>query len=469
MNFLDPYDLTNSTNTPPPEPSTTPGQTQTQEQTLNEEVSQVIGQLGRFWGGFRKQSQAALSTARKDFGDVVLQAQKELTKLAENNPLAGTAEPAASTPEASSSTSTKDANDEPESDDKTPVGTPPSDASPSSSAGATGFLSRIQSTLPPNIVATLQNNIPESLKHASENVDFAQLRTTLSSEFQRVQGVTRTQAEEYVRKSENLLREAMKDAQEVLKDAVKIIPPEEGSVSASSSSGLVWDGSDMWMLPYEPSDGNISKGKARDTGSSSGRASGEAQRVATRAEALLKRLKHDAAIIRHEPDSGVFDEWTKAEIDTKEGGIEASEWKSKVDAALNDTSDGAALRATQDELVPAEMDKETFWKRYFFRVHQIHREEEKRKALLQAPVENDDDFSWEDEEEEASPVSEKKELQSDATPTTETKISTPQVLSTAGSSPRESSEDSYDLVSSTNASAAGDKKSDDSDGDSDWE
>lgn len=45
MNFLDTYDVAGST-TPTQEP----------EQSFNEEVSQVIGQLGRFWGGFRKQA-----------------------------------------------------------------------------------------------------------------------------------------------------------------------------------------------------------------------------------------------------------------------------------------------------------------------------------------------------------------------------------------------------------------------------
>jgi hypothetical protein len=46
MNFLDTYDPTDSS---------TPSQSNQPEQSLNEEVNQVIGQLGRFWGGFRKQ------------------------------------------------------------------------------------------------------------------------------------------------------------------------------------------------------------------------------------------------------------------------------------------------------------------------------------------------------------------------------------------------------------------------------
>ena len=44
MNFLDAYDVSGlSTRREGPEP------------TLNEEVTQVVGQLSRLWGGFRKQ------------------------------------------------------------------------------------------------------------------------------------------------------------------------------------------------------------------------------------------------------------------------------------------------------------------------------------------------------------------------------------------------------------------------------
>lgn len=48
MNFFDTYDITRSA-TPNVD---LPGRDQP---SLNEEVNQVIGQLGRFWGGFRKQ------------------------------------------------------------------------------------------------------------------------------------------------------------------------------------------------------------------------------------------------------------------------------------------------------------------------------------------------------------------------------------------------------------------------------
>lgn len=48
MNFLDNYDIASSGNSTPP-----PNQPQ---QSLNEEVNQVIGQISRLWMGFRKQA-----------------------------------------------------------------------------------------------------------------------------------------------------------------------------------------------------------------------------------------------------------------------------------------------------------------------------------------------------------------------------------------------------------------------------
>lgn len=48
MNYVDAIDLS-GVNTPPANAEEPPAQ------TLNEEVSQVLGQLNSFWGGFRKQ------------------------------------------------------------------------------------------------------------------------------------------------------------------------------------------------------------------------------------------------------------------------------------------------------------------------------------------------------------------------------------------------------------------------------
>ncbi|KAJ7091245.1 hypothetical protein C8R44DRAFT_835868 [Mycena epipterygia] len=454
MNFLDPYDVTSGT--PPPQP----------EQSLNEEVSQVWASASRFWGDFRKQSQTALETARKDIGGVVTQAQQELSKLTAEAPKA----PADATdpPAESSEESTTPRTSSPAAQEDVA----------SSSLGVQNLFSRLQSALPPNIVSAVQSHIPETLKHASENIDLAQVRTSLMTEFQRVQGVTRVQAEEYVHKSEALLREAMKEAGEVLRDAVKVVPPEEAQ-SSSGSGNLVWDGADMWMLPFDSSD-TSAKGKEK-----ADRQSTDTQlAVATRAESLLKRLKHNSEIIKHDPeaDATVKEFYTQWLATAVKDGIDGEEWSSKIAAVLNESADGQALKANQDTLVPAEMTRETFWQRYFFRVHQIEQEEEKRKALLQRSTESEEDFSWEDEDESTPSTAVQKSSAPDATSPSEkppqTTLSAPpsETPTPANTSPRESSEESYDVVSSDNASAAGkgkreDKKSGESDdgGDSDWE
>ncbi|KAJ6499157.1 hypothetical protein C8R45DRAFT_981370 [Mycena sanguinolenta] len=446
-NFLDPYDLTSGT---PPQQS---------EQSLNEEVSQVIGQLGRFWGDFRKQSQSALEAARKDITGVVTQAQQELSKFTADTPA----------PAVSESTDSAQPPVESTDDSTTPRTASPASQADSSSGGVQTFISRLQSALPPNIVSTVQSAIPESLKNESGNIDLTQMRTTLTAEFQRVQGVTRVQAEEYVHKSEALLKEAMKEAGEVFRDAVKVVPPEE--VQSSSGSGnLTWDGTDMWMLPLDSSDSSA-KGKEK-----AGRDTQLA--VATRAESLLKRLKHDPEIIKHDPEAEAgakefYGQWLATAM---KDGLDSEEWTTKIAAVLNEkeSADVQALTTTRDALVPAEMTRETFWQRYFFRVHQIEQEEGKRKALLQRSTESEEDFSWEDEDESTPPAAPK--------PTSGPEIS--QTLSAppsetptpATTSPRESSEESYDVVSSdTGTAAAGhkreDKKTGESDdgGDSDWE
>ena len=51
MNFFD-FELSRNATATPPQSS---GQEGTSEPSLNEEVSQVVGQLGKLWGGFRKQ------------------------------------------------------------------------------------------------------------------------------------------------------------------------------------------------------------------------------------------------------------------------------------------------------------------------------------------------------------------------------------------------------------------------------
>ncbi|KAF8622706.1 hypothetical protein AX15_006797 [Amanita polypyramis BW_CC] len=441
MNYFDTYELS---------ATQTPSQPQ---QSLNEEVADVIGQFGRLWGTFRKQSQTALEIARRDIGGVVGQAQKELSKLTtdDSSNQQPRADPTGSESEETPSTPT---NHE----------APPSASSipdTESNPSPPTFLSRLQSVIPPNIASAVRSHLPETLKHASENLDFTQLQTNLMSELQRVQGLTRAQAEEYVHKSESLLREAVKEAGVVLREAVKIVPPEE--VASSSSAGAIWDGTDMWMFPSVPDvDGSEGSAVRSKTDHSTQQATETQRAVATRAEALLRRLKHDPSIVRHDPESDdtlkdYFNDWLAQEVEIVEGGVGGPFWSQKTSVLLEEPIDGPALQETLRILVPSEMTTETFWKRFFFRVHQISHEEERRKALIEASaVETEEDFSWgEDEEDEGgslTTISPKK----------------PQLTVTRSSS-REGSEASYDVVS--NAASGHDEKGrgEEEEEESDWE
>jgi ABC-type transporter MlaC component len=299
---------------------------------------------------FNLQSQSVFETARKDLGEVVSQAQKELNKFN-----AEAKEPPAS--EESASEAENDTRTESSSEADTPLAASTSESSQQAELSSSSLFTRLQSAFPPNIVSTVQNNIPETLKHATDNIDLAQLRATLSTEFHRVQDVTMAHAGQYVHKSEEMLREAMKEAGEVLKDAVKVIPPEDSD--AGSAPGMVWDGTDIWMFPMPAGEffEHSGKGKGKESSvPSSSQPSSDAQRaVATRAESLLKQLKRNPEIIKHDPESDdvvreLYATWVRTEVEAKSGGIEGEEWSTRVTSLLNEPGDGPALQASQDAL-----------------------------------------------------------------------------------------------------------------------
>lgn len=365
-----------------------------------------------------------METARKDFGSVVQQAQKELTKLTVESPAAPSTvpEPSISSTEQGAPASVAAANvasapsllvdsASTEVTDKAE----PTPSPPSQSSQPQTIFARLQASLPPalaNVQSQLPDSLKETLKHARVGsasltaLDFAQLRSTIASELQRVQGAT----EEYVHRSEDFLR----DAGEFLKDALKVVPPEEGD---SGYPGLIWDGTDVWMLPTTSGTTSPSlaagssngKGKEREAPGSATRPSVDTLRaVATRAESMLKQLRHDPEVIRADPKDDVnvrdmYINWLATEAASEDRGLGTTPWQNKIERALADPVDGAALKATVDTLgayprrqftvnpdsrlrnypVPETLTHDEFWTRYFFRVYQVEREEARRKAIIQ--------------------------------------------------------------------------------------
>ncbi|KAF8532546.1 hypothetical protein JB92DRAFT_3138317 [Gautieria morchelliformis] len=489
---------------------------ETSQPSLNEEVTQVIGQLGRFWGGVRKQSQTAFELARKDIGQVVSQAQKELERMGGQNPEVREGEHDPFSTEISDEKPSDHNNVVLEETSINSIAGPSTESPPINASASSSFLSRLQGSLPPNFTpsalsSTLQRHLPENLQHGlnleNATADFTQLRTALAENIQRVQGTTVQQAEklaeQYMHKGEALF----KDAGEFLKDAVKVVPPEGGSGVA----GVVWDGTDLWTMP-SPIQTNVGRATSKKGKNKESDVIFSVPRAAAkRADILLKSLRSDPEALLKDPgkddDAAVKQLWSSFvtdEVDGK-GGIAGETWTARVSVALeghDENEDAKSLAVLRDQLVPAEMSNDVFWTRYFFRVHQIEQEKERRKALLERANQDDDDFTWEDDDEvqggdeqlsssqaeNDTPVNTSSGTANNQVPATS---DTPKPLSMPPSNPSSStsqtpvcispreSEDSYDVVSSENVSSTGgragerktkggEKGGDDGD-ESDWE
>jgi hypothetical protein len=81
---------------------------------------------------------------------------------------------------------------------------------------------------------------------------------------------------------------------------------------------------------------------------------------------------------KEERSAALFASWVE------EVGAEASREESQRESELG--ADDGMLRSTHSALVPGELTEDEFWTRYFFRVHQIDQEEERRKAVLSGTV-----------------------------------------------------------------------------------
>ena len=128
------------------------------------------------------------------------------------------------------------------------------------------------------------------------------------------------------------------------------------------------------------------------------------------------------------------------------------------------------LRTTMEELVPEKLEYKEFWQRYYWLVAKLKIEEERRKRLLDRAALEEEAPAWDDDDEEdvdskenesvstpapkvvVSPVATKststETLKQDSIAETDARKSTDRPASaTTKSSPRASSDSSYDLVS----------------------
>lgn len=315
--------------------------------------------------------------------EAVAQAQKELSKFSESPE-----EPDRASAENAGEPSPEVEGDEKGSEDITSSTSTPSGAVAPSSDDTTleastsqpqTLLSRLQATFPPNLVSSVQDKLPESLKHARATslsaVDFAALRGTIAGELARVQGsseellhrvqgqseelLQRVQAGDLLQRGEGLLKQVqgggegfLREAGEFLRDAVRIVPPD----TSEGSAGVMWDGTDVWVVPtYTAS--TPTEGAPGEKGKGKERQSMDSVRAATRAQALLTQLRHDPQVVRADPATNptereAFAAWVAREIDSK-GGVDGAVWSKKIEDEKSDRPELVTLLETLG--MPSEM------------------------------------------------------------------------------------------------------------------
>ena len=224
------------------------------------------------------QSQSAIEAARKDLGEYVSQAQKGL------NEQFATLSVNSSTPAAEGDTP---AEGTPSSRDLVDTTSPDSESSVTSSASASTatlpdpqqdeiqpqqltssqtLFTRLQSSLPPDLLTTLRETIPDSVRDAQRRQELAQAAQA------RVHGAAA--------RGEVLLR----GASIFLRDAVRVVPPEEYPATASASAST----------PPTFEDATTPRAEAPSPVGISGT-------PATRRDALLRALRATPAILRVDP------------------------------------------------------------------------------------------------------------------------------------------------------------------------
>jgi hypothetical protein len=158
-------------------------------------------------------------------------------------------------------------------------------------------------------------------------------------------------AEQYMHKGEALF----KDAGEFLKDAVKVVPPEEGD----EVTGVVWDGTDVWATPT-PIQTNVGRGKSKKGKNKESDVIFSVPGAgAKRADVLSKKLRSDPQALRKDPEEDedavvkqLWNSFVADEVDAK-GGVTGEAWTIRISAALeghDENVDAKALAALRDQL-----------------------------------------------------------------------------------------------------------------------
>ena len=277
--------------------------------------------------------QSAIQAARKDLGDYVSQAQQGLNKQLATLSVSSPAPASDSAPSASASTT--DAEEPTASSSRDTIdSTTPTDGKSSASSSTSALtatlpdnlqqqqqqqqeeeqsqlppptgdsqtqtlFSRLQSSLPPDLLGTLRETIPipDSVRDPQARMDLAH--------------AAQARMQDAAARGEELLR----GASVFLRDAVRVVPPSDLTASASSSSSVFTVTPASVSVSAAPRAAHANEDAARQ--SSVAVAPAAHTRATSRRGALLRGLRANPAILRVDPAKegpsvALFTSWVKS-------------------------------------------------------------------------------------------------------------------------------------------------------------
>ncbi|WWC66986.1 uncharacterized protein I206_100893 [Kwoniella pini CBS 10737] len=434
---------------------------------FEEEVGQVMGTLNSWWGGVKKQSASALTTLKADIDKTVHQAQADLEYLRTANIEVVRKEPEEYAAEQEAEKAKKEAARVAKEEEERSKEKGKGKATEQGVETSTGNLLNKLTSSTTQLQHTLQQTLQKTLDAASNNPNLSNpeiLRAKLAENLKISSAKENLQlsihqaeklAEEYLKKSEGLL----KDAEKWVEDNVKVLPPDSAFDNDEDKHmvSMGWDGSDFYSFSTStPTTASAPKEKNVLFDSGDKKPISTLALAGSRKDALLRRLREDKELLLVDP---------AGEGETAERKEEFRSWVTEhfesQKEEMREAEEGN-VGGIRMELVPEHLTDDQFWQRYLFHKHMIEGEEKKRKAILQATTQEEEteDFNWDDEPEEspvsAAPRTTSEPVAAESTPKVENDGKVPssttlpavpsKTLTSASTSPRDS-EESYDVVS----------------------
>ncbi|XP_010450297.1 PREDICTED: BSD domain-containing protein 1-like [Camelina sativa] len=239
-----------------------------------------------------------------------------------------------------------------------------------------------------------QQQQPDEPTASSSSWSFGNLIKTLATKSESVIGSYRRDFEEFgselkketsiIRQVASRLPDSLEIGASVASESLESVGQAIDDIGASvwkSTARIISHGKESLKKPPQGSDRNLSL----------------PVKPYSRFEMMLLAIQSDQGTFVREPEDLVdFENWSL--------GFKLEERKNEIVVLFNENK---GVKEIYEEIVPAQVDAETFWRRYFYRVYKLELVEEARVKLVNRAIsgEEEEDLSWDiddDDDDETS-------------------------------------------------------------------